>query len=99
MFFNSIKEESRLRKEINRLLSEGCQIFTSKLLLRKADVLKTSVFLVYKICHQVSFEKLQLKKILLNFKTSSCNLKIRKKFSKTVCGFSIMLVLKGIMVF
>ena len=42
--FDSIKEINRLRKEINRLLIKGMfDIFTQKLLLRKTDVLKTSI--------------------------------------------------------
>ena len=35
MFFDSIKEVNRLRKEINMLLSKGIKILTLKLLLRK----------------------------------------------------------------
>ena len=44
MFFNSIKEINRLRKEINRLLIKGIstEISTEKLLLSKTDVFKTS---------------------------------------------------------
>ena len=41
------------------------------------------------------FGELQLTQITLNFKTSCSNLKIRG--TKTVCGFSITLILKGIM--
>ena len=41
------------------------------------------------------FGELQLTQITLNFKTSCSNLKIRG--AKTVCGFSITLILKGIM--
>ena len=41
------------------------------------------------------FGELQLTQITLNFKTSCSNLKIRG--IKTVCGFSIILILKGIM--
>ena len=45
MFFNSIKEINRLRKEISRLLSKGMSNIYYKLLLRrKIDVLKTSIF-------------------------------------------------------
>ena len=39
---------------------------------------------------------LQLKQIPLNFKTSYCNLKIRGLGGKSVCGFSIILILKGL---
>ena len=44
MFFNSIKEINRLRKEINRLLSkEMSNIYLKVTIQEKTDVLKTSV--------------------------------------------------------
>ena len=45
------------------------------------------------------FAEFQLTQISLNFKTFCSNLKIKKSGSKTVCGFSIALILKGIMNF
>ena len=46
------------------------------------------------------FEELQLTQISLNFKTSCCNLKSRGLArSRTVSGFSIILILRGIMTF
>ena len=44
------------------------------------------------------FGELQLKQISLNFKTSCCNLKIGGRGAE-LCGFSIILILKGIMTF
>ena len=46
---------------------------------------QTSIFQVSKICHQVSFGQLKLTKISLSF--------------KTMCGFSITLILRGIITF
>ena len=52
MFFNSIKEINRSRKEINRLLSKGMSIIYLKVTkLRRSQNL---VFLDLKICRQVS---------------------------------------------
>ena len=44
------------------------------------------------------FGELQLMQMSLNFKTSCCNLKIRGLGVK-LWGFSIILILKGIMIF
>ena len=52
MFFDSIKEVNRLRKEINMLLSKGIKILTLKLLLRKTWKnwhSRTSIFYVQEI--------------------------------------------------
>ena len=82
MFFNSIKDINWLRKEINRLLCKEMS-----LLRRKTDLLKISIFKVKKICHRVSFGKLQLMKISLNFKTFCGNLKIRGLAAKLCVAF------------
>ena len=44
MFFNSIKEINRLKKEINRLSSKGMSNICLKVTIEKANVLKTSIF-------------------------------------------------------
>ena len=72
MFFNSIKEINRLRKEINRLLSKGISNMYLKVTI---EVFSKLDFLGLKICHEVNIWELQLKQIL-NFKASCCNLKI-----------------------
>ena len=46
MFFNSMKEINRLTKEINKLLNKGMSNIYLKVLLRKTNVLKTSIFKV-----------------------------------------------------
>ena len=45
------------------------------------------------------FGELPLTQMSLNFKISCCNLKIRGLGAKNVSGFSIILILKGIMTF
>ena len=44
MFFNSIKEVNRLRKEINRILNKGMSNIYLKVTIEKKEVLKTLVF-------------------------------------------------------
>ena len=51
-----------------------------------------------KFVFRTVFGELQLTQISFNFQTSYSNLKIRDvNGSKTVCGFSIIFILKGIM--
>ena len=45
------------------------------------------------------FGELQHEQISLNFQTSCCNFKNQRSGSKTVCGFTIILYLIGIMTF
>ena len=85
MFFYSVKEISRLRKEINRLLSKGMSDIYLKVTVETFS--KLQFFGFKKICHQVSFGVLQLTQILLNFKTSCCNLKIRRLGAKLCLAF------------
>ena len=54
-----------------------CQIFSYIVLLRKTEVLKTSIFEVTKFVSSLLFGELQLKHISLNFKASCRNLKIK----------------------
>ena len=78
-----------------------CQVFSEKLQLRetwKTHIHKTLTSYAGKICHQVSFGELQLTKISLNCKTSYCSLAVRSLGEK-LFGFSIILILKGIVMF
>ena len=68
-----------------------------KVAIEKTDVLKVRFTNFKKFATRSVFGELQLTQILLNFKTSCCNVKIID--SKTVCDFSIILILKGIMTF
>ena len=85
MFLNSIKESNGLRKEINRLLSKGISIIYLKVTIETFSKLRFYGFL--KICHQVSFGELQLRQMTLNFKTSCCNLNIRRLKAKQCVAF------------
>ena len=46
-------------------------------LMRKTDVLRTSIFQFKKFVSRSAFNELQLRLISLNFKTSCCNLTVR----------------------
>ena len=92
MFFNSVKEINRSRKEINRLLIKGM----SNILLKVTG--RTNVF--------SSLTNLSPGQFL--WSCNSCRypwilkllkLKNQKSGSKTACGFSVILLLKGIMTF
>ena len=52
MFFNSVKEINRLRKEANRFLSKEMSNISLKVTIEMFSKLQVSGF---KICHQVSF--------------------------------------------
>ena len=69
----------KINKLINKIMS-NIRILECQLLLRKNGVLK-------KLCLQVSFWEPQLTQVLLNFKTSCCNLKIRRLRAKLCVAF------------
>ena len=84
MFFNSVKEINRSRKQINRLWSKEISNIYSKVTIEEK---KLAFSKLWKICHHVSFGKLQLTKISLNLNTSRCNLKIRGLEAKLCVAF------------
>ena len=76
MFFNSVKEINRLRKEINRLLS------------KRMSNIYLKVTIDEEIGRSQNLDFLGLKKNChLNFKTSCCNLKIRRMGAKLCVTF------------
>ena len=85
MFFNSVKEINRLRKEINRLLSKGMSNIYLKVTIETFSKLRFSGF--KKFVTRSVFGELQLTQISLNFKTSCCNLKIRGLGAKLCVAF------------
>ena len=94
----SIKEINRLKKEIKRLLNKRMSNIYLKVTIKTFSKLRFSEFEQF-VTGSV-FEELQLTQISLNFKTSCCNLKSRGLArSRIVCGFSIILILTGIMTF
>ena len=62
-------------------------MFTEKLLLRKTDVIKTSLSSFKKFVTRSVFGELQVAQISLNFETSYCNLKIRGLGAKLCVAF------------
>ena len=70
-----------------------------KLLLRKIDALKISIFQIQKICQQVSYWGAPAHADIIEFLNFLLQLKNQRCGSKTVCGFSIILILKGSMTF
>ena len=96
MFFNSIKEINRSRKEINRVLRKGMSsIFLKVTIEKKWD----QFFKFKKFVSRSIFGDLQLTQIPLNFQSCYWNLKIRGLGKKLCLAFSIIFILKGIMTF
>ena len=76
MFFNSVKEINRLRKETNRLLSKGMPNIHLKVNIETFSKLRFSG--LKKFVTRSVFGELRLTQLIsLNFKTSCCNLKIK----------------------
>ena len=85
MFFNSIKEINRVRKEINRVLSKGMSNIYLKVTMETLSKLQFSGF---KQCVTRSvFGELQLTQISFNFKISCCKLKARSLGAKLSVAF------------
>ena len=85
MFFNSIKEINRLRKEINRLLSKGLSSIYFKDTIETISKLQFSGFNFF-FTRSVSGEP-ELTQISLNFKTSCFNVKVRGLEAKLCVAF------------
>ena len=84
MFFDSVKEIDRLRKEVHRLLSKTLYIYL-KVTIETFSKLRFSEFKNF-IARTV-FGELQLTQISLNFKTSCCNLEISGLGAKLCVSF------------
>ena len=88
MFFNSIKEINRLRKEINRLWCKGMSSIYLKVIIETFSKLRFSEF--KKFVTRSIYEELQLTQILLNFKTFCYNLKTRGLGAKLRVAFLLL---------
>ena len=99
MFFNSIKELNTLRKEINRLLPKGMSNIYVKVTIKKNWRSINFDFLSLKNCHQISFWGAPTHADIIEFQNFLLQFKNQRSESKNVCGFSIILILKGIMTF
>ena len=84
-FFNSDKQINTLRKEINRLLCKGMSNIYLKVTIETFSKPRFSRFM--KFVTRSVFGELQLTQILLNFKTSCWNLKIRGLGAKMCVAF------------
>ena len=96
MFFNSVKEINRLRKEMNRLLSKGMSNIYLKVTMRCSQNFD---FLGLKNLSPGHFLGAPTHADIIEFSNFLLQLKNQKSRSKTVCGLSIILILKGIMTF
>ena len=94
MFFNSVKEINRLRKQINGLLSKGMLNIYWSYYWEKLTFSKLQFSKFKKLVTRSVFEELQLTQISLNFKTSCCNLKIRGLGAKLCVAFLLFLFWK-----
>ena len=81
----AVKEINTLRKEINRLLNIRMSNIYLKVAIETFSKLRFSGF--KKFVTRSVFGELQLTQILLNFKTSCCNLKIRGLGAKLCVAF------------
>ena len=79
------KEINRLRKEINRLLSKRMPNIYLKVTIEAYSKLRFSGF--KKFVTRSDFAELQVTQILLNFKTSCCNLKLKGLVAKLCAAF------------
>ena len=87
MLFNSIKEINRLGKEINRLLSKGMSNIYLKITVEKRWRTQNFDF--------INSENLSPCGDIIEFSGFLLQLKNQRSGSKTVCGFSIIFILKG----
>ena len=84
---------NRLRKKINRLLSKGMSNIYLKVSIKNFD------FTGLKNLSQGQFWGAPTHAVITEFQNFLLKLKNQRSGSKTVCGFSIFLILKGIMTF
>ena len=74
-------------------------IYYKLILRRKIDVLKTSIFWVKKIWSPGKFWGAPTHEGTIEFSNFLLHHKNQRPMSKTMCGFSIILILKGIMTY
>ena len=91
MFFNSVKEINRFRKETNRLLSKR---MSKKVTVEKATYSKLRF---YKLKSSSSSQFLGSSNSFRYHSFFLLQVKNQRSGSKTVCGFSIIFTLKGTM--
>ena len=96
MFFNSIKEINWLRNEINRLLSRGMSNIYLKVTIKIFSKLQFSGF--KKFVTRSVWEALT-HAYIIEFQNFLLQLIKQTSGSKTMCTFSVILILEGVMTF
>ena len=91
-----VKEINRLRKEINKLLNKGMSNIYLKVTTEMFSKLRFSRF--KKFVTRSIFGSLTHTDII-EFGNSFLQLKNQRSGSKTMCDFSIILILKGVITF
>ena len=99
MFFSPIKEINNLLKDINKLLSRGISNVYLKVIIEKKWYNLKLNLEVKKVRLQVSFGGTPAHAVINQFSNFLLQLKNQRFGSKTVCGFSVIFILKGIMTF
>ena len=100
MFFNSIKEINSLRKEINRSLNKGMSnIYLKDTIEGKNWPSQNVDFLGFKNLSPGQSSGAPTHEDIIEFKNFLLQLKHQKIGGKTMCGFSVILILKGILTF
>ena len=94
MFFNSVKKINRLRKEIKRLLGKGMPNIYLKVFIEKKRRTRNFNFKSLKNSSPGQFLGTSNSR-----RYQLLQLKNQRSESKTVCGFSIIFILKRIMTF
>ena len=96
MFFNLIKEVNNLRKEINRLLSKAMLNIYLKTTVEEKWRTQNFDLKFKKFVSRWDFGEHQLTKILFDFQTSCCNLKINGLGAKLFVDFYYFLFWKEV---
>ena len=99
MFFNSIKEINKLRREIHRLLSKGMSNIYLKVTIEKKWVTENFDAICLKSSSPGQIWGAPTNADITEYSKFFKQLKKQKSGNKTVCGFSVIFILKRIMAF
>ena len=99
MVFIAFKTINRLLKEIDRLLSKGMSNICLKVTIEKKWHTQNFDFVSLKNLFQFSFLEAPTHADITEFSKFLLQLKNQISGSKTLCGFSIIFILKGNMTF
>ena len=99
MFFNSVNKINRLRKETNRLLSKGMSNIYLKVTIEKKWRTLNFGLLSLKSLSPGQFWGAETHGDITEFSNFLLRLKNQLSGIKTICGFSDIFILKGIITF